>query len=211
MSKSQHRITDVTKRALAKVEKFEARRAELADAALETLAELGYANTSLRLIADNSEFSHGVFHHYFSDKLDLIIQSVRQYKAVCVQRYDVATSQADSCESLLEGFLEKLSETLRDEAHLHRLWYDLRSQALFENALRDDVREIDRSLENMVYAIVSRYAELAGSKLSLSSKSLYALFDGLFQNALAKVIAGDEDAISDLCDEFRYLLPAITK
>jgi len=38
----------------ARVDKFSARRIELAEAALETLAELGYARTSLREIAQKS-------------------------------------------------------------------------------------------------------------------------------------------------------------
>src|SRR6202007_3228864 len=63
------------------VDKFAARRDELAGAALQTLAELGYARTSLREIAQNSEFSHGVLHYYFSDKQDLLTHCVRQYEA----------------------------------------------------------------------------------------------------------------------------------
>ena len=53
----------------ARVDKFSKRRIELAEAALETLAELGYARTSLREIAQKSEFTHGVLHYYFSDDL----------------------------------------------------------------------------------------------------------------------------------------------
>ena len=77
------------------VDKFSERRAQLADAALQTLAELGYARTSLREIAQNSQFSHGVLHYYFSDKEDLITHCVRQYEAACVTRYDeiVASGQ----------------------------------------------------------------------------------------------------------------------
>ncbi len=55
-----------------RVDKFEERRRELADAALQTLSELGYARTSLREIAQNSAFSHGVLHYYFRDKVDLV-------------------------------------------------------------------------------------------------------------------------------------------
>ena len=64
----------------APVDKFEERRGELADAALQTLGELGYARTSLREIAQNSEFSHGVVHYYFRDKVELITYCVRHYK-----------------------------------------------------------------------------------------------------------------------------------
>src|SRR6266705_6135641 len=80
----------------ARVDKFSARRSELAEAALETLAELGYARTSLREIAQKSEFTHGVLHYYFSDKVDLICCCVRHYKAKCVTRYDQITSDRKS-------------------------------------------------------------------------------------------------------------------
>ena len=77
-------------------DKFNARRIELAEAALETLGELGFARTSLREIAQNSAFTHGVFHYYFSDKLDLICCCVRHYKAKCVTRYDEVVATATS-------------------------------------------------------------------------------------------------------------------
>src|ERR1700684_4178206 len=76
------------------VDKFAERRAQLAIAAQKTLAEQGYANTSLRDIAQNSEFSHGVLHYYFADKSELITYCVRQYKAECVKRYDSIVATA---------------------------------------------------------------------------------------------------------------------
>ena len=62
-------------------DKHDARRNQLAESALKTLGEVGYARTSLREVAHNSEFSHGVVHYYFHDKLELILYSVRYYKA----------------------------------------------------------------------------------------------------------------------------------
>lgn len=44
----------------------------------------------------------------------------------------------------MEGFA-KLAETLREEAHMHAPWYDLRAQALFESAFREDVTAIDKT------------------------------------------------------------------
>jgi hypothetical protein len=51
---------------------------------------------------------------------------------------------------------------MHEEVHLHRLWYDIRAQTLFEAAFRADVVEIDKSLENMIWRIVSRFADLTG-------------------------------------------------
>lgn len=190
-------------------DKFGARRVELAEAALETLAELGYARTSLREIAQKSEFTHGVLHYYFADKVDLICCSVRHYKARCVTRYDRVTAEAQDRDQLLEGFLEKLAETIREEAHMHRLWYDLRSQAMFEDAFREDVAEIDKSLEAMIWRVASRFAELGGRHPAVTSAALYAVFDGLFQKHLLRHLSNDRDAIPDLLGEVRTLLPLI--
>lgn len=179
-------------------DKFAERRAELGEAALQTLAELGYARTSLREIAQNSEFSHGVLHYYFTDKVDLILCSVRQYKARCVKRYDEVTTTASSFDELLDGFVAALGDTLRREAPLHRLWYDLRAQSLFEKAFRADVAEIDKSLEKMIWRVLSRFAEITGEPVRAPSGVAYAMFDGLFQQALLKHLSGDRKAVATM-------------
>jgi AcrR family transcriptional regulator len=186
--------------------KFAVRRAELGEAALQTLAELGYARTSLREIAQNSEFSHGVLHYYFHDKLDLILCSVRQYKARCVKRYDEATATAASYEELLDGFTTTLGDTLRNEAPLHRLWYDLRAQSLFEEAFRADVAEIDKSLEKMIWRVLTRFSELASEPVRVPSNVAYAMFDGLFQQCLLKHLSGDSKAVAALQAHVRLVV-----
>jgi AcrR family transcriptional regulator len=190
-------------------DKYEARRVELAEAALETLGELGYARTSLREIAQKSEFTHAVLHYYFADKADLIRCSIRHFKAKCVTRYDVVTATAATQEELMQGFLEKLAETIRDETQMHCLWYDLRSQALFEESFREVVNEIDESLEDMVWRIVSRYAELGGRTPSVTRGVAYALLDGLFQKHLLRHVSHESDAIAQLLEEVRALLPLL--
>jgi AcrR family transcriptional regulator len=186
--------------------KFAERRAELGEAALQTLAELGYARTSLREIAQNSEFSHGVLHYYFTDKLDLILCSVRQYKARCVKRYDEVTTSATTFDELIDGFVAALGDTLRREAPLHRLWYDLRAQSLFEEAFRADVAEIDKSLEKMIWRVLSRFAEITGEPVRLPSSVAYAMFDGLFQQGLLKHLSGDKRAVATMQSNVRLVV-----
>jgi len=180
------------------VDKFAERRAQLADAALQTLAELGYARTSLREIAQNTDFSHGVLHYYFSDKEDLITHCVRQYEAACVTRYDEIVATAGSAEELKREFSAAMAQTLRTDAPMHRLWYDLRNQSLFEESFRADVLEIDQRREEMIWRVISRYASFAGVGVALSAGAAYAILDGLFQSALLHQLAGDEHAADDL-------------
>jgi len=199
-------ITKLDRISVKRVDKFNERRMELAEAAILTLAELGYARTSLREIAQNSEFSHGVLHYYFADKVDLITCCVRLYKSRCVTRYDSVVAEAASYESLITGFLATLGATMRDEAHLHRLWYDLRSQALFEPAFRADVAEIEASLEAMIWRVMTGFAALAGKPAPLPPALAYAVFDGLFQQCLLKHLSGEPTAIPEMQQNARLIL-----
>ncbi len=106
------------------------------------------------------------------------------------QRYDKIVATADSTSELASGFLDALITTLVDDATMHRLWYDLRSQALFEASFREDVLEIDAMLERMIWRVLSRYADLAGVGVRATQGAAYAMFDGLFQQALLRHLAG---------------------
>jgi len=193
------------------VDKHDARRRALADSALRTLGELGYARASLREIANNSPFSHGVVHYYFADKLDLIVYCVRRYKAVCVTRYDGAVADATTADGLVTAFADRLCETIVDEAAMHRLWYDLRAQSMFEESLREAVEQIDRTLEDMVGRVVARYAELAGTELSLPAHTAYGMLDGVFQQALLGHLSGEPAALDTLRAEVQQIMPLLVR
>ena len=189
--------------------KVAAKREELARAAFKTLSELGYAGTSLRDIAANSEYSHGVLHYYFADKLDLITHCVRLYKAECVAAYDDVLDDVDDAETLRQRFVRRLVDTAVDELPTHKLWYDLRIQSMFEPLLVVGVREIDEELCAMIWRVVSRYAELAGGVPVLDAPGMYAAFDGPFERAVRRLAAGESAAADDLFDQLDALLGAL--
>ncbi|MEW2507495.1 TetR/AcrR family transcriptional regulator [Amycolatopsis sp. NPDC047767] len=180
------------------VDKFAQRREQLAESALQALAELGYARTSLREIAQKSDFSHGVLHYYFADKVELLTYAVRKFEEVCVTRYDDVVAEANTAEELERGFGAAMAATLRTDAVMHRLWYDLRNQSLFEESFRADVLEIDDRRQAMIWRVVERYAELAGAVPQVSEAVAYATFDGLFQQFLLRHLAGRETAAAEL-------------
>ena len=190
-------------------ERVDERRTQLAQSALATLGELGYAKTSLREIAQNSEFTHGVVHYYFADKIELISHCMRLYETQCVNRFDEVLLTSSSAPELRTRFADRLAETVKTEASLHRLWYDLRAQSMFEDSLRRDILEIDRVMQKMTWRVVERYAALAGGVTILDERATYALFDGLFENALLHHIAGDPDAAPELASQVRWLLPRV--
>ncbi|GAA1935581.1 TetR/AcrR family transcriptional regulator [Microbacterium aoyamense] len=187
--------TATQRRTRASVDKFAARRQALAESALVVIAEQGFANTGLRDISARTDVSTGILHYYFESKDDLIAQAIWQYKSECARRYDPILETATSADEMIARFGVEISATLRDEAELHRLWYDLRNQAMFEGGFRETILAIDELLTDMVWAVVERHAELRGTAPTIDRATAYALFDGLFLNCLIAYLRGDVDAI----------------
>jgi AcrR family transcriptional regulator len=201
---------EATRRRTARpVGKYDERRDQLAESALTTLGSMGYARASLREIASNSPFSHGVVHYYFEDKLELVVHSVRYYKARCVTRYDAVVAESRTADELVTRFAQKLAQTLRDEAPMHRLWYDLRTQSMFEPQLREAVTAIDATLLDMIWRVVDRYAGLADREPSVTPGVAYGMLDGLFQQALLAYADSDETVLDELMLQVGRVMPLL--
>jgi len=189
--------------------RFEERRTQLALSALDTLAELGYAQTSLRDIAQHSEFTHGVVHYYFADKVELISHCVRVFHDRLVSRFDDDLASYHDLDEMGAAVAAKLVFTLTEETAQHRLWYDLRAQSMFNEVIREDVRQIEASLEGFAWRIVLRYAELSGTTPVVDSATNYRMYDGIFQNALLDHLAGVPDAAERVVEQTSWLMQQI--
>jgi hypothetical protein len=94
---------------------------------------------------------------------------------------------------------------------MHRLWYDLRNQSLYQESFRPEVLDIDERRQAMVWRVVERYAELAGTAVDLAPSAAYAAFDGLFQQALLRQFAGRETAASELAEAVPRFLTLLVR
>lgn len=92
---------------------------------------------------------------------------------------------------------------------MHRLWYDLRGQSMFEPEFREQVAIIDGLLEDMIWRIVTRYSELTGAVPAFSPGTTYAMVDGLFVKALLEHVNGTADALENLREQAFAILPAL--
>lgn len=195
MTRADERVERISQR---QVDKFGERRRELADAAIQTLSELGYARTSLREIAANSAYSHGVLHYYFKDKDELILAAVRLFRDRCARRYEGLLSQGGTAEELAAGLAARLVGDLAEGIRDHRLWYDLKSQAMFRPELQADVLEIDDLLADLAWRLATRYAELRDCPVTVPRPVVYATLDGIVHKALLDHLAGVPDALPRL-------------
>src|SRR5579862_6600077 len=91
-----------------------ARRAQIVDAAIETVAEVGYANASLSRIAVRLGISKGVISYHFAGKDDLIAEIVsqvlQQARGSMQPRIEAQTTGPE----MLRAYIESNLEFMRD-------------------------------------------------------------------------------------------------
>lgn len=187
-----------------KADKRAEKKRELADHAIKTLAQVGYANTSLRDIAAASGLSVGVIHYYFENKAELIAYCVQQYKTELVARFDATVGMAGSPSDIEARFVDGLARSIESDAETHRLWYDIRAQALFDQTFHSVVNEIERSLTELVGRLLARIGLPDADALEV-----YLAFDSVFRYFLQKRLMGKRNAIAECRAALRHLFAGL--
>ncbi len=183
-----------------RVEQRSQAKLELAGHAIDALSELGYARTSMRDIAAQSGRSIGALNYYFEDKSDLISFCVRLYKENFVNQIDEIINSAGTGYALINAFIEGLVDAVSSDAQTHRLWYDIRSQALFDESFHDVSNEIEQALIDMVGRLIAQL----GYDSEITTHAYY-LLDGSFRKHLQSQLQGD----ADMAKRFRTELQSI--
>jgi AcrR family transcriptional regulator len=189
-------------RAVRKTAKRDEKKRQIAESAIGALKELGYANTSLRDIAERSDLSLGMLHYYFEDKTELIIHCVRIYKDQFVETLIAALEQAEGRDQVIDALAEGLATTVFEDEMTHRLWYDIRCQAMFDESFRPVVAEIEEMLIGIVRLAYVKAGLAEPQDIALS----YALLDGAYRYLMQGQIGTPVHTRDSLVAVFRGLL-----
>ncbi|GLT11140.1 TetR/AcrR family transcriptional regulator [Sulfitobacter porphyrae] len=199
------KMSRLVEKADAKSAKRARKKDDLADSAIAALKQLGYARTSLRDIAELSGVAVGTLHYYFEDKVDLITYCVRRYKISFMTEMQSILSDDVEATQLAERFIKGLSRSIRRDAETHRLWYDIRSQAMFDPAFHEVVQDI----ENGLIDIVGEFLTRTGNTHS-EATPVYLVLDAAFRFHLQKYLAGDQSMPARFEAQVSMLLASIT-
>lgn len=199
------KIARLAEKAEAKTAKRLRKKEDLADHAITALKQLGYARTSLRDIAELSGVAVGTLHYYFEDKTDLITFCVRRYKADFVGDMSAILTTSAAKEQLTKRFVQGLARSIEHDAETHRLWYDIRSQAMFDPVFEGVVEEIEQALINLVVGFLQRVDQPASQ-----AEPIYLVLDAAFRFHLQKFLAGHKDAPSKFENQAFELLRALS-
>lgn len=151
---------------------------KILNAAFECLSTRGYANVSMRNIAEEAGVALGQMTYYYKSKealfLEVIDRMTLQYLREVEELLDSATGQKQKLESLIEFF----KGLLKHNPRLFKLLIDFTAQALWVPSFREQLDKLYHRLTELIEKNLMLDAKTDRRYLGYSSQSVAKLILG---------------------------------
>ena len=200
------KVTELARTHRSQAERSERTRAQLFDATIECLLELGYAGTSVNEICKRAGLSRGAQQHHFATKAELMAHALEYlFTKLSAELIDAIHELADQPDRIARGIdllWQAFSGTLSTAAL--ELWVAART----DPELRATLLPVDRALGRSTLEI---YRSIAWHDLPPERMdSLYWLTVNLTRGlALDAMIGGEPARRERLLDEWKRMATAL--
>jgi AcrR family transcriptional regulator len=163
----------------------------LMEATYRALCEHGYADLTMQAIAEEADCSKSLLHYHYDTKEGLFVA----FLDFLLNRFEERVDATDGSRSARDRLLELVDLLLVDddeEVRLHRALLELRSQAPYNEAYRDQIRRNKRVLEDAFAAVVAdgvEREEFRDADPEATARFVLASLDGARST---RVTLGDE-------------------
>lgn len=176
------------------------------NAAFKCISRNGYANISLRDIADEAGVVLSQLNYYYKNKEGLFIEVVKmlgqQYLSEIEGKLKKEESDSDKISSLIKHF----QEMLREKPELFKILFDLTSMALWSASLKKLLNNLYSDLTNLIEKYVMKNFNFKEASLSCSPKILSrTILGALLGTSVQVMLANDDENIADSLDIMQLL------
>jgi len=163
--------------------------------AFECLSTRGYANVSMRNIADEAGVALSQLTYYYKNKERLFTEVINmmmdQYLNEIEATLESTTDTKDKIASLVRFF----KELIRDKPNLLRLFIDFTAQALWIPSFREQLDSLFNALTEIIERNLPIDTIVSRNSLGYSSKCIAKLiFGALFGTSIQIILGSDRDS-----------------
>jgi AcrR family transcriptional regulator len=137
----------------------------LIEAARREIVKKGFAQASVRDIADAAGFSQGAFYSNFPDKEAILLELVQRHQSEERAKIEAALSQAPDDAAKAMAGIERWAATVNSDADFAVLAIELQLQALRSPSFAQGYNELDRKHRRALGLLVTKLFGLLGRQL----------------------------------------------
>jgi len=163
------------------------------NAAFKHISQRGYANVSLREIADEAGVVLSQLNYYYKNKEGLLMEVVRmtarQYMVEIEEILKVGTSSQEKMSNLVKYF----QNMLMTNPNLFRLLFDLTNMSMWSNTFRNLLNNLFDDLSSLIekYILADQVTQ-AGLGYSSAKTLAKAIFGSLFGTSIQILLNPDD-------------------
>jgi TetR/AcrR family transcriptional repressor of bet genes len=184
----------------------EARRLQLIEATITSIAELGFADTTLATVTKRAELSHGTINFHFKSKDLLLVETLKYLAEEHRDQWVAALNKADpKPEKQLAAMIEvDFDPVIWNERRL-AVWFAFWGEIKCRPAYLEICGNIDadrlKTFERLCHAISEEggYPDVDGSLVAMC---LQSLIDGIWLNKLCQPEVYQRDVARRMCNSF---------
>lgn len=184
------------------------RAAQIIDAAARCFARWGYAETTVKAIADAVGLRKSMVHYYFESKAQLFQEVLAQSHERHLQRVSNKMRSADGpAVERAKAALKALWRTLRADRRFVRLSLEFWNGAARDKSLRERLHKTHRASRELISAEIDTVLGAERSKLPYSREALGALIVAVLNGLAIQEYA--EPGGVDMDETFRVFVAAL--
>ncbi|KJC42789.1 hypothetical protein UP09_18510 [Bradyrhizobium sp. LTSP885] len=151
----------------------------LIEAAREEIIKKGFAQASVRDIADAAGFSQGAFYSNFPDKEAILLELVQRHQSEERAKIEGVLGQASSEPAKVMAGLEKWAATANSDPGFAVLAIELQLQALRSPTFAQGYNDLNRKHRRALGVLVTRLFELLGKQVPADAMEIATGFIAL--------------------------------
>ena len=124
---------------MPRLELGDIRREQICRSAADVIAERGFPGSTMRLVAENAEVSTGMLNHYFSNRAEMLLETLVFVSRGMHARCSAAIADVPAGEQRLRALLRAALPTDRQTNVAWRVWIAAYGEAVRSDELRTTI------------------------------------------------------------------------
>ena len=166
---------------------------KILSAAYGCISTRGYANVSLRDIADEAGVALSQLHYYYKSKEGLFKEVVQLTIEKYLREVEHALKNGGTLEERVASLIDYFRKMLRHNPELFRLLYDFTGLALWSSVFSDLLKDLFRDLGNMLEKHVLDCSQAEILKVHSAKAISRLMVGGMFGTGIQVLLDYDEE------------------
>lgn len=166
---------------------------KILEAAYECLSTRGYANVTMRNIADEADVALSQLTYYYKSKEKLFTEVISKMASQYIREIETMMSTTVDLNEKIVSLTQYFKEMLSDKQKLLKLFIDFAAQALWIPSFREQVDSLFDSLTELIERFILDDSQAHQSMPNYSSKAIAKLILGaLFGTSVQTLLSADK-------------------